>query len=67
MKQNIHNIERIARVALGVGLLSLAFVGPENKWFFLAVIPVVTGVVGWCPLYTVFGISTCSLGKKKSA
>lgn len=60
MKQNIHNIERIIRVIAGVGLVSLAFVGPANLWFLLGAIPLVTGLIGWCPPYAVLGISTCS-------
>ena len=51
--------ERVARVALGLGVLSLAFVGPATPWAFLGVIPLATGLIGSCPLYTVLGFSTC--------
>jgi hypothetical protein len=56
---NTHNAERVVRVLVGIGLLSLAVVGPKTPWGYLGVIPLVTGLLGSCPLYTVFGISTC--------
>lgn len=59
MKVNIHPIERMARVVLGCTLVTMAFVGPENKWFLLGVVPVLTGLLGWCPPYQLLGISTC--------
>lgn len=59
MKKNIHSIERIIRILLGLVLVSLAFVGPQNKWFLLGVIPLLTGLIGWCPPYQLLGISTC--------
>jgi hypothetical protein len=60
MKTNIHPYERVARVVVGLGLASLAFVGPENKWFLLGLIPVATGLLGWCPPYALLGIDTCA-------
>lgn len=59
MKKNVHPIERVIRVVVGLGLTSMAFVGPANPWFLLGIIPVLTGVLGWCPPYTLLGISTC--------
>jgi hypothetical protein len=59
LPQNEHVIERIARVAVGVGLLLLVFFGPKTAWGWLGLIPLVTGAVGSCPIYTLFGISTC--------
>ncbi len=59
MKTNIHYVERIFRVALGISLISLAFWGPSSLWFLLGVIPLATGLKGWCPLYSILGISTC--------
>lgn len=64
MTQNIHSIERKVRIVLGVILISLAFVGPANLWFLLGIIPLLTGLVGWCPPYALLGINTCKLGKK---
>lgn len=59
MKKNIHPIERGVRVFLGIGLISMAFVGPANLWFLLGTIPLLTGLMGWCPPYQLLGISTC--------
>ncbi len=56
---NEHPAERVARVVVGLGVISLAFVGPATPWAWLGAIPVVTGLLGSCPLYTALGISTC--------
>lgn len=52
-------VDRVLRVALGLGLLAMAFVGPKTHFGFLGVIPLATGLLGSCPLYTLFGLSTC--------
>ena len=59
MKKNIGNIERIVRVVVGVTVLSLTFVGPQSLWGLLGLVPLATGLVGWCPPYAMLGISTC--------
>ncbi len=56
---NQHPLERGVRVALGLVGLSLAFVGPQTAWGYLGAIPLLTGLVGSCPAYTLFGITTC--------
>ena len=61
--RNVHNIERVLRVLVGIGILSLAFIGPETPWGFVGIVPIVTGLIGTCPLYTVFGFSTCPVKK----
>lgn len=61
LPQNEHTIERVLRVLVGVGGLSLVFVGPKTLWGLFGLIPLVTGLIGSCPLYTLFGISTCPL------
>lgn len=63
MKKNIHPVERGLRVLLGLGLISMAFVGPKNLWFLLGIVPVLTGFIGWCPPYHILGISTCKIRK----
>ena len=55
---NVHPWERVARVLLGLGLLALAFVGPKSPLGYLGLLPLVTGVIGTCPVYTLFGVST---------
>lgn len=60
MKRNIGNIERIVRIVAGLGILSLTFVGPQSWWGLLGIMPLLTGIVGWCPPYALLGINTCS-------
>ena len=57
---NEHAIDRVLRVALGIALLALVFVGPKIPWGLLGIVPLATGLLGSCPLYTVFGLSTCA-------
>jgi hypothetical protein len=54
-----HPIERVIRVLVGLGLISLVFIGPKTPWGWVGILPVLTGATGICPLYTVLGISTC--------
>ncbi len=57
---NEHWFERVVRVVIGVGLLSLIVVGPQSWLGLVGLVPLVTGVVGVCPLYSVFGFKTCT-------
>lgn len=57
--RNEHNLERAVRVLLGLVLLSLVFVGPKTLWGLLGAVPLATGLLGSCPLYTLLGVSTC--------
>ena len=59
MKQNIHNVERVVRVIVGLAIISLVFIGPQSVWGWLGLIPLATGIIGWCPPYALFGFSTC--------
>jgi hypothetical protein len=54
-------IDRVLRVGLGVALIALVFVGPQTPWGWLGLVPLVTGVVGFCPLYRLVGVNTCKL------
>jgi len=55
---NQHPIERVIRIALGVALFSLTTIGPQTPWGYLGVVPLLTGLTGTCPLYTLLGFST---------
>lgn len=63
MKKNEAGWDRGARVVLGLGLLSLTVIGPQTWLGLVGLIPLGTGLVGFCPLYRVFGISTCAVPK----
>jgi predicted small integral membrane protein len=51
--------DRVLRVLVGAAILSLAFIGPKTPWAWFGLVPILTGLVGSCPLYTVLGIGTC--------
>lgn len=57
--RNEHRVERVIRVGLGLALLSLVFVGPQTLWGLIGIVPLATGLVGTCPLYSLIGFSTC--------
>lgn len=59
MKPNEGMIDRALRVVAGLGILSLAFVGPQTPWGYVGLVPLITGLAGFCPLYAVLGINTC--------
>lgn len=61
MSRNEGNIDRVLRVILGLVLLSLVFVGPQSWWGLIGLVPLVTGLIGTCPIYSILGISTCPL------
>ena len=60
---NVHTIERAIRIIVGLVVLSLVFIGPRTPWGWLGLVPLVTGAMASCPLYTLFGISTCAVKK----
>lgn len=63
---NEHPAERVIRVILGVALLSLVVVGPHSLLGLIGLVPLATGVLGSCPIYTVLGLSTCKVTPKAS-
>lgn len=65
MKLNEGTVDRILRVVIGIAVLSLAFVGPRTPWAYLGVVPLLTGIVGFCPLYAMLGINTCGRPKTR--
>jgi hypothetical protein len=58
-KRNEGRFDRAFRVILGLGILSLYFIGPQSPWALLGLIPLGTGLLGTCPLYSLLGMSTC--------
>lgn len=63
MTRNEGTVDRVLRVVLGLALISLVFIGPQTVWGWIGVVPLVTGLVGVCPLYSVLGIRTCPAPK----
>lgn len=58
-KANEGTADRVLRVVAGIVGLSLVVVGPKTRWGLFGLIPLVTGLAGTCPLYSLFGLSTC--------
>ena len=63
--QNEGAIDRVTRIVAGLILIALVFVGPQTVWGWLGMIPLITGIVGWCPAYSIFGIKTCKIEAKQ--
>ena len=59
MKRNVGNADKTIRIAVGLILIVLSQLGTIGWWGYLGIIPLLAGVVGNCPLYTLLGISTC--------
>ena len=59
MTKNIGNIERIIRIVGGLVLIALAATGTVGVWGWLGLVPLATGLLGWCPPYSLLGINTC--------
>lgn len=59
MPRNEGTLDRGLRIFVGLVLLALAFVGPKTPWGYVGLLPLLTGLFGFCPLYQVLGISTC--------
>lgn len=64
LPNNEHSVDRAVRVVIGLALLALVFVGPHTLWGLVGLLPLVTGLVGSCPAYTLLGLSTCEAPKK---
>ncbi|MDX8386143.1 MAG: DUF2892 domain-containing protein [Gallionella sp.] len=64
MKCNSGTIDRSLRVIAGLVLVTLAAIGTVGVWGWIGVVPLLTGIFGFCPLYAIMGMSTCSLKKE---
>ncbi len=65
LPRNEHVADRAVRVALGLVLLALVFVGPQTLWGLVGLVPLVTGALGSCPIYTILGMSSCPVPTRK--
>ncbi len=63
MKTNVGGMDKIVRILAGIALLAWALMGGP-VWAWIGVVPLATGLMGWCPAYTLFGMNTCPLQKK---
>ena len=63
MKTNEGTIDRAVRVIAGLALIALAVTGTIGVWGYIGVVPLLTGIIGICPAYAIFGTSTCPMKK----
>lgn len=71
MNINIGTIDRVLRITIGLALIATAvgLFGPDYQtvWGWIGLIPLATGLVGWCPFYTILGVKTCKPAAAVSA
>lgn len=63
MTFNVGGLDRALRILVGLALVVAAAKGAVGLWAYVGLVPLVTGLMGWCPLYAVFGLKTCRTGK----
>ena len=59
--KNVGSIDRVARLAVGLALIAIVFVGPQTPWGWFGVVPIATALAGFCPAYRLFGLRTCRI------
>ncbi len=59
--KNEGNLDRVLRVIVGAAVISLVFIGPETAWGWVGLVPLITGLAGTCPVYSLLGINTCGI------
>ena len=66
-QKNEGAVDRVVRIIIGAGVLSLVWIGPQTAWGWIGLIPLITGIAGTCPAYNIFGMSTRSAEKEPAA
>ncbi|WP_302173146.1 DUF2892 domain-containing protein [uncultured Hydrogenophaga sp.] len=64
MKKNVGGIDRALRISIGLALVVAALAGVLGPWAFLGLLPLATGLMGWCPPYSLLGWNTCKVSTK---
>lgn len=60
MTKNVGGVDRILRIVVGIALIASTFVVPAmSPWGWIGIVPLVTGLINWCPAYPILGINTC--------
>jgi hypothetical protein len=63
MKTNVGGIDKILRIVVGIALIAMAALGVVGAWGWIGVVPLLTGLLGTCPAYSLLGMNTCPLKK----
>lgn len=61
MKENVGGLDKWARILIGSLLVGLALTGAIGMWGWIGLVPMLTGIFGYCPAYSIFGWSSCPL------
>lgn len=64
MKSNVGGIDKILRIIVGAGLVGATVAGLLPVWGYVGIVPLATGLMGWCPLYPLLGLNTCPMKKQ---
>ena len=63
MKANVGGIDKILRIIVGIVLIGLSALGTIGAWGWIGIVPLLTGLFGWCPFYPLLGINSCPVKK----
>ena len=63
MTSNVGATDRIVRIVAGLVLIGLSATNAVGWWGWLGIVPLATGIAGWCPPYAMLGLSTCAASK----
>lgn len=61
MKLNVGGLDRILRIVAGVALIGLTLAGTIGAWGWVGIVPLATGLIGFCPVYPLLGLNTCPM------
>ncbi len=64
MKANVGGIDKVLRIAVGLGLIGATVAGVLPVWGYIGIVPLATGLIGWCPAYPLLGMNTCGMKKE---
>ncbi|HMV04104.1 MAG TPA: DUF2892 domain-containing protein [Accumulibacter sp.] len=65
MKTNVGGIDKILRIVVGIALIAMAALGVVGVWGWIGVVPLLTGLFGTCPAYSLLGVNTCPMQKSE--
>ncbi|WP_066152154.1 YgaP family membrane protein [Hydrogenophaga pseudoflava] len=63
MTKNVGGVDRTLRIVVGLALIAAAATGTIGLWGYIGVVPLLTGLMSWCPPYALLGFNTCSMKK----
>ena len=63
MAKNVGGIDKTLRIVVGAALVGATIAGMLPVWGYIGIIPLATGLMNWCPAYTLLGMNTCPMKK----